>query len=169
MTSAYAIADAKAWSQVRQPEAFVGLPLRHAQDRQLLIWQRDLSSLQSWALYQEPQHQRFVVRRILFDRIANVRQVWPENPHLYGSEGMMEPEAGKQLLAPLERLVAASFLSRQGIVLDGTWRGLEFGADAQRHAFEWMDAPGDSAELQEQFVRLQECFDALLPRHSGLT
>lgn len=158
-----AIADASALRQLRQPEVFAGLPLRHEWDRQLLIWQEDLAHHQSWALYREVQHQRFVVRRIRFDRLETARHLWPENPHLHGAEGHLDEEAGVQLLTSLERLVLPPLRRNTDIVLDGTLRGLEFGSCS----FEWRQAPREWADLQDLFIRLQERFDAVLPRQTG--
>lgn len=158
-----AIADASARRQLRQPEAFAGLPLRHERNRTLLLWQEELSAHQSWALYREVQYQRFVVRRIRFDRLETAGHLWPEKPLLYCSEGHLDEAAVLQLLVSLERLVAPLSRRNMNIVLDGTLRGLEFGS----RSFEWLQAPREWADLQDLFIRLQERFDAVLPRQTG--
>ncbi|HVH34128.1 MAG TPA: hypothetical protein VM847_08475 [Tahibacter sp.] len=153
--------DEAALQLLRNPERFPSLPRRSENERRLSLWREpSFIPLSSWSLFQDGSS--FVVRRLEYDRSLGL-PIQPDDPHIYGSEAIIDAARVRDILATFAALEFPVFRSTTRFGLDGVRYGLRFGDHRQGVELTW----GQEAEGWEALIALfeqtAETLDALLP------
>lgn len=153
--------DEAALQLLRNPERFPSLPRRRENERRLCLWREpSFIPFSSWSLFQDGNG--FVVRRLEYDRSLGL-PIHPDDPHVYGSEALIDTVQTREILDAFAALELPALRPATSISLDGVRYGLRFGEHRQGVELTWERQAEGCEDLAILFEQTIEALDARMP------